>query len=125
PLSWSASDAISSAAASATSVIIWKRRWRASATTHSNMSPNVSRLGGPRLHHAEGSKFPHAAEAGSSARPKNPSPRPRTFREPDPRRFSMVQRPLPLVASLSGALSVILLFVGQGISGGGNSPDLT
>jgi hypothetical protein len=37
----------------------------------------------------------------------------------------MVQRPLPLVASLSGALSVILLFVGQGISGGGNSPDLT
>ncbi len=37
----------------------------------------------------------------------------------------MTQRPVPLVAALSGLASVVLLFVGQGISGGGNSPDLT
>ena len=37
----------------------------------------------------------------------------------------MTQRPIPLVAALSGLASVVLLFVGQGISGGGNSPDLT
>jgi hypothetical protein len=37
----------------------------------------------------------------------------------------MTQRPVPLIAALSGLASVVLLFVGQGISGGGNSPDLT
>lgn len=37
----------------------------------------------------------------------------------------MKHRPLPLFAALSGLLYVVLVFVGQGISGGGNSPDLT
>jgi hypothetical protein len=35
------------------------------------------------------------------------------------------ERPIPLVAALSGLASVVLLFLGQGISGGGSSPDLT
>jgi Domain of unknown function (DUF4386) len=37
----------------------------------------------------------------------------------------MTQRPVPLVAALSGLASVVLLFAGQGLSGGGSSPDLT
>jgi uncharacterized protein DUF4386 len=37
----------------------------------------------------------------------------------------MVQRPVPVVAALSGLASVVLLFVGQGLGGGGGAPDLT
>ena len=37
----------------------------------------------------------------------------------------MNERPIPLVAALSGLASVVLLFVGQGIGGGGSSPDPT
>jgi Domain of unknown function (DUF4386) len=36
----------------------------------------------------------------------------------------MSQRPIPLVPALSGLVSIVLLFVGQAISGGG-SPDLS
>jgi hypothetical protein len=37
----------------------------------------------------------------------------------------MAHRPLPRLAALSGMLYVVLVFVGQGIGGGGNAPDLT
>jgi Domain of unknown function (DUF4386) len=37
----------------------------------------------------------------------------------------MTNRPIPLVAALSGLASVVLVFAGQAISGGGGSPDLT
>jgi hypothetical protein len=37
----------------------------------------------------------------------------------------VTHRPVPLLAALSGLASVVLLFVGQGLGGGGSSPDLT
>lgn len=37
----------------------------------------------------------------------------------------MTDRPIPLAAALTGVVSVVLLFAGQAIGGGGSRPDLT